>query len=161
MALALAVAGLHQRRCRHGEVASLHPGADRTQRLVIVRWLLALACWVMKGASSGAASMSSPQLAAVIVRLGSRTLCTRSPPWCVKGTMKGSAEPMTLRMTPLAMRRMVASAKSFLRPKIERPRSLKSRQSAAVQKVQSIAARAGAMAAGDQLALLDHVAQRT
>ena len=46
--------------------------------------------------------------------------------------MKGFSASITKRFTPLAIRRRVASARGFLRVKMEGPRSLKSMQSAAV-----------------------------
>jgi len=75
----------------------------------IVRWLLALACSAMNAA---AGALLSAQLAGT-------------------GTTTGSAVCSTCRITPLATRRMVASARSRFRLKMDGQGMLKSRQSAA------------------------------
>lgn len=64
-------------------------------------------------------ALETPRWAVVSVRSGSSVECTRSDPLCVIGTMNGLAALTTYRTTPRAVRRIVASARSFFRPKID------------------------------------------
>ena len=66
------------------------------------------------------------------MRSGWSADCTVSPDQLAIGTMNGAALSMTNFFIPLATRRRVAGARSFLRPKMLLPKSVKSMQSAAV-----------------------------
>jgi hypothetical protein len=84
-------------------------------------------------AMKGCTTAKSPRRLAVMVRSGSSEPCTRLSPAWLTGTMNGSAELMTKRRMPSAMRRSVFSASGFLRSKIDGQARLQSMHSAAVR----------------------------
>jgi hypothetical protein len=98
----------------------------------MVRWLLALACSVRYGVSTGCAMQESALL--VMVCIGVCTL--RSGDWPMRPptpTMNGLALVSTCRHRPFATRRWVLVARAFLRLKMLTAGSVKSMHSAAVR----------------------------
>ncbi len=68
--------------------------------------------------SPGSLGIAISEAVEVTVRSGSAADCTLSPDQFAIGTMKGLAESSTNLRMPLATRRRVAGARSFLRPKM-------------------------------------------
>ncbi|MNJ56225.1 hypothetical protein D3C77_517600 [compost metagenome] len=90
--------------------------------------------WCVAGAMIGLAMANDPPRGQeVTVRSGSCADCTLSPDQFAIGTMNGSAASITNFFMPLAIRRSVAGARSFLRPKMLWLGMVQSMHSAAVR----------------------------